>query len=290
MIKYLFIFSLILFSQDHEIMILGTAQDAGFPHLNCNKEHCKNQYSKKQKEPVSSIAIIDKTNNKFVLLDASPDLPQQCRMVSEYIGKEDHFPEAIFLTHAHIGHYTGLMYLGRESANAKNVEVYCGPRMKQFLSSNGPWDQLLKINNIDLKDINENLFKITPLLVPHRDEYSETYGFIIDLGDTKALYLPDIDKWSRWDIDIRELIKEVDYAFIDGTFYKNEEIPGRDMSEIPHPFIEESIELFQDLSNEEKDKIYFIHLNHTNPLLWDDEAIKELESKGFHVAKTGMVF
>jgi hypothetical protein len=77
-IKFFLIVPLLIFSQEYELMILGTAQDAGFPHLNCNTDHCTTQSLNNQKEPVSSLAILDKTNKSFVLLDASPDLSDQC--------------------------------------------------------------------------------------------------------------------------------------------------------------------------------------------------------------------
>ena len=78
---------------------------------------------------------------------------------------------------------------------------------------------------------------------------------------------------------------------MDGTFYDQKEINNRDMSEIPHPFIIESLDLFSKLSKAEKEKIYFIHLNHTNPVL--DKESKEYEnvvSKGFNIAEIDMEF
>ena len=103
------------------------------------------------------------------------------------------------------------------------------------------------------------------------------------------IFIPDIDKWDRWDKDISEIISKVDYAFLDATFYKNGEIK-RDMSEIPHPFVEESMHLFSNLSANDKKKIHFIHFNHTNPLLIEgSDAQKEVSDKGFNLAKEGQI-
>ena len=191
-----------------------------------------------------------------------------------------------------MGHYSGLLNLGRESFNSRSVPLFVMPKMHEFISSNGPWDQLVKLKNVELKNIynqkeeplEENL-SIIPLLVPHRDEYSETVGYKIIGPNKTALFIPDIDKWEKWQTSILDLIKEVDYAFLDGTFYDSEEINHRDISEIPHPFIVESLELFKDLNILDKKKIYFIHLNHTNPAL-DKSSIpfKNIISKGFNVA------
>jgi len=172
------------------------------------------------------------------------------------------------------------------------------PKMGEFISSNGPWDQLVKLKNVELNNIfnekeealEENL-SIIPLLVPHRDEYSETVGYKIIGPNKTALFIPDIDKWEKWQTSILDLIKEVDYAFLDGTFYDSEEINHRDISEIPHPFIVESLELFKDLNISDKKKIYFIHLNHTNPALDKSSApFKNIISKGFNVADLNMEF
>ena len=106
----------------------------------------------------------------------------------------------------------------------------------------------------------------------------------------KLLFIPDIDKWQKWDRDIREEIKKVDIALLDGTFYDANELPGRDMSEIPHPFVKESIQLFDHLPAIEKRKIAFIHFNHTNPLLKNNSAEKKLvEKQGMRVATEGAV-
>ncbi|MEM9820156.1 MAG: MBL fold metallo-hydrolase, partial [Bacteroidota bacterium] len=204
----------------------------------------------------------------------------------------------IFLTHAHIGHYTGLMHLGREAMGAKEVPVYAMPRMKTYLETNGPWSQLVDLKNIRLQALKtDSSFQLTPqlrvdaLLVPHRDEFSETVGFLIQSPNKKALFIPDIDKWHLWDRDILQLIRAVDYAFLDGTFFENGEIPGRDMSEIPHPFVEESMQLFDVLAAKDRAKVHFIHFNHTNPILqFNSEAQRMVQQRGYNIAKEGMLF
>ena len=87
------------------------------------------------------------------------------------------------------------------------------------------------------------------------------------------------------------MIKNVDYAFLDGTFFDEKEINNRDISEIPHPFIIESLELFNNLENIDKAKVYFIHLNHTNPVLnKNSEEYKRVILSGFNVAEPGTEF
>jgi pyrroloquinoline quinone biosynthesis protein B len=204
----------------------------------------------------------------------------------------------VFVSHAHIGHYTGLMYFGKEAASTSKLPLYAMPRMSNFLVKNAPWETLFAngnlelhpLRNLDRLPLGDSVF-IKVFKVPHRDEYSETIGYRIEGPTKSALFIPDIDKWQAWHTNISKLIAEVDYAFIDGTFYDGEELPGRDMSSIPHPFVVESMAYFTDLPQGEKEKIYFIHLNHTNPLLDPNSvATKKVEAAGFKVAREKMSF
>ena len=274
----------------YSVKILGVVQDGGLPHLGNNKTCCENI---QQNKYVTSIMLVNNENNESYLFDASPDINEQLNFMGDRI-KTD--LKGIFLTHAHIGHYTGLMYFGREALNSKSINVYAMPRMKRFLEDNGPWSQLVSLKNILIKEINNNSklsvdpnIIIQPIEVPHRAEFSETVGYIIHGPNKKLLFIPDIDKWYLWDKSIIDEIKKVDYALLDATFYDEKEINYRDISEIPHPFVIESLELFKNLKLKEKKKIYFIHLNHTNPLLHSDsDEYKNLISKGFNVANEGL--
>ena len=294
---YLFIFSF-SFSQKESfpyIVVLGTIQDAGSPHMGCEKSCCISLF--KNPDPnrkVVSLGLVDPSEKKYWLIEASPDFITQCRDLKT-ISKFEHAkcPDGIFLTHAHIGHYTGLMYLGKESYNSRGVPVFAMTRMKGFLIKNGPWSQLFKINNIKINNINHqeeiklsNNLSITPFLVPHRDEFSETVGFKITGPKKSVLFIPDIDKWGKWNKNLKQEIKKVDLALLDGTFYDSKEVKNRNVSEIPHPFIIETMDLFKEENNFEKSKINFIHLNHTNPLLDSNSAaFKKVKESGFNTAE-----
>lgn len=276
------------------IQILGVAQDAGFPQINCQKDCCKNLWSDKSlRKMVSSIGVIDQKSNQCFLFDATPDIKDQLNILQ----KNKYDLAGVFLTHAHMGHYTGLIHLGREAMGAKKVPVFAMPKMQAMLEENAPWSQLVKLENIKIQPLrNDSMIvlesiKVVPLQVPHRDEFSETVGFKIFGKNKTALFIPDINKWGKWERSILDEIKTVDYAFLDGTFYQNGEIPGRDMSLIPHPFMEESMAHFDALSKEEKSKVYFIHFNHTNPVLQkESKAREEVKKRGFQIAREGQFF
>ena len=311
-IKYFFIILLSVyslgcndFSQEKEnksseilLKVLGTIQDGGIPHMGCSKECCSNYFlSKKSRIGVSSLGVSNLKHNTNYIIDATPNINFQ---LIDLIGNADPSKKlnGIFLTHAHMGHYAGLLNFGRESLNSKNIPLYLMPKFYNFILNNGPWNQLVELNNIKLnkiynreKLILHNNLSFTPIQVPHRDEYSETVGYVIEGTNKKVLYIPDIDKWAKWEVSIVEMIKSVDYAFLDGTFFDEKEINNRDISEIPHPFIIESLKLFKELEESEKSKVYFIHLNHTNPVLNSESSeYKKVISAGFNIAKTGMEF
>lgn len=292
-ILVIFFIPLVAFNQEnstYSLKILGVVQDGGLPHLGSNKLCCENI---EEKRYVTSIMLINNENNESYLFDASPDINEQLNFMGDRIKKD---LKGIFLTHAHIGHYTGLMYFGREALNSKSINVYAMPRMKKFLEQNGPWSQLVSLENISINQINstskiaiDQNVTIQPIEVPHRAEFSETVGYKIYGPNKTVLFIPDIDKWYLWEKSIIDEIKQVDYALIDATFYDSKEVNYRDLSEIPHPFVVESMELFDSIKDEEKNKIFFIHLNHTNPLLnKDSDQYKFVKSQGYNVAKEGM--
>ena len=278
------------------ITVLGIAQDGGYPHIGCQKICCANYYNGKNKRKnVVALGLVDKENNQKWMFEASPDMHTQLAELEQNHLKKNTLIDGVFLTHAHIGHYTGLMYFGREALGKKNIPVYTMPKMASFLENNGPWNQLVSLQNIVLKKmqhdttivLNNNL-KVTPYIVPHRDEFSETVGYKIEGKNKSILFIPDIDKWHKWKYSIIEEVKKVDYAFLDATFLNQKEVK-RAMSEVPHPFIDETVNLFKNESIETKNKVIFIHFNHTNPALQVESLErKAIEKLGFKFANEGM--
>lgn len=286
------------------IYVLGIAQDGSYPQVGCKKQCCGKAWTNEVstsgesiKRYVVSLTIIDPESGDRWIIDATPDFKEQLKMMDRHFPPKDKYGiSGIFLTHGHIGHYTGLMQLGREVMGTQNIPVYGMPRMCDYLKTNGPWSQLVNLKNIDLKLLSadsaiqlNSRISITPFLVPHRDEYTETVGYIIQGPTYSVVFIPDIDKWEKWDRNIEDYIQKCDYAFLDGTFYNAEEIPGRNMKDIPHPFVQESMERFKSLPEQEKKKVYFIHFNHTNPLINLSDASSEVISNGFNIATQGMI-
>ena len=275
------------------IFVLAVGQDASFPQAGCYKPRCMPAWedSSLRQEP-TAIAVIDRANESSYLFEATPEFRDQLYRLQQEAAQP---LSGIFLTHAHIGHYTGLMHLGREAMGTRDMPVYAMPRMSAFLRDNGPWSQLVSLGNIELRGlqhmapVNLSTVTVTPFLVPHRDEYSETVGYRIQGPNRSAIFIPDINKWEDWDESIVEMVESVDYALIDASFFADGELGNRDMSQIPHPFVAETMALFEDSSLTVRDRIWFIHMNQSNPLLNSNtEQTRMVLENGFNVAREGV--
>jgi pyrroloquinoline quinone biosynthesis protein B len=239
---------------------------------------------------------VDDVSGQRFLIDATPDLASQLESLNA--GSRPRAPsdprrpvDGILLTHAHVGHYAGLMFLGREALAARGVPVYATPRMAAFLRANAPWSQLVALGHVELRELApESELALTPRLrltarrVPHRDELSDTVGFLVRGPRRALLYVPDIDKWERWERPLDAELDSVDLAFLDGTFLAADEVPGRSLAEIPHPLVGETMARLA-ARPALAGRVLFIHLNHTNALVWDLERRRGLAP--FRVARDG---
>ena len=285
------------------VKVTGTAQDGGIPHIGCFCANCQRAWNDpRHTRLVASLSLFDIVENKTFFIDVTPDVHEQTRMVRDRIDPENRIkkfqPDGILLTHAHIGHYTGLMFYGYEAQSTDRLPVYCSKRMGSFLSENGPWSQLVDRKNIQLEPmIPGKTFRLTPqitisaLHVPHREEYSDTLGYKIKGPARSLLYIPDIHDWNTWDRSIVDEVRDVDVALVDGTFFSPEELPSRDLSSIGHPFIVDTMKILKDVIGDRKTRIYFTHLNHSNLALDPTgEASKIVKKFAFGLAADGMEF
>lgn len=245
------------------LIVLGVAQDGGMPHLRCQQPPCIDaRAGRRPAEKVSSVGVVNRDLGAAYLFDATPDFRAQVHALTG-----GRVPDGIFLTHGHIGHYTGLMYLGKESIGAREAPVFATGRMAEYLAANGPWSLLVKDRNVVLRVIEPDQaialpggLRVTPFAVPHREEFTDTVGYLIEGPRKKALFIPDIDRWENWDRSIRELADQVDLAFLDGTFGSPADVGQRDITQISHPMMS----VTRDLLRGTRARLWFIHINHTN--------------------------
>jgi pyrroloquinoline quinone biosynthesis protein B len=304
------------------LRVLGTVQDGGLPHAGCWCDHCERARRDLQyRRFVSSVALLlpgETGIPQVFLIDVSPDIREQLHMLGDVrkassAGAGRDIVDGVFLTHAHIGHYLGLAFFGFEAMNTRDLPVSCTPRMAGFLRANGPWSQLVRLDNIRLREVapgapvdlpvvgNRYQVSVKPIQVPHRDEYSDTVGYVIRRTGSPAgsaaepgrtvFYVPDTEPWRNWKPSLAEVIEEerIDTLLVDGTFYSSSELPGRSVTSIGHPLMTDSMDLLEPLVRAARLTVYFTHLNHSNPVLDPaSAAARDVTTRGFHVAREGL--
>lgn len=272
-----------------KIIILGTSQDGGNPHFMCECPNCVQSQIKHIERYVSCIGIIG--DSKAFIIDATPDLPKQYNLFSKFLKTSNLQLTGIFLTHLHIGHYTGLIYFGKESISAKNFPLFSTKENLHFLQSNKPFFYLFERNEVQgftiepgIKLMLDKSLSILPFEVPHRNEDGNTLGFqIISKNSKKALYIPDIDYLTP---EVDKLVSESNLIFLDATFYKQTELMRQ--KQIPHPPMVETIQRY---GLQDKGKFYFIHVNHSNPVLdSESEEYNNVVKNNYEIASQGMFF
>jgi len=272
--------------------ILGIAQDGAVPHLGCQKSCCRTARERGIRLGPACAAVVDLSSGRKMLLEATPMIEEQLARLPA--AADPRLPvDRVLLTHGHVGHYAGLIQLGREVASSREIPVNCTQRMADYLRENGPWSQLVQLRQIvpipatpgqRMKIPEIPGLSITAIPVTHRGEFTDTVAWKIHGPGKTVVFCPDVDRWIPE--QLRELLHEADVCYLDATFYDGRELPGRDLSEIPHPPMVVTMELLKEQARACPGKFRFIHLNHTNPALFDEVIRDEILSRGFAVAET----
>lgn len=260
------------------VEVLGIAQDAGVPHLGCRCDRCEVARKSTEARRTASALLLESDGNRY-LFDATPDLPTQIAAV----------PDGVFLTHAHLGHLPGLLYFGREAADAADLTVYCTAGLADLIRENATFSALVAEDCIDLREVGDQStvaagnVDVTAKTVTHREAFpTGTLSYGIDGPHRSLYYVSDVDEWTE---DVIAEIARADVALVDGTFWSVDELDR--VAEVPHPPIRDSMDAFDDFET----RVIFTHLNHTNPVLDPDSPERErLEDRGYGVAAAGQRF
>lgn len=286
------------------VRVVGSVQDGGFPHAACQGRSCRAARSSQDERYVASLALVLPNSEKVYLIDATPDIREQLDLLADVRGNlpdgVDRAPlDGVFLTHAHMGHYLGLAFLGYEAVHTEQVPVFATPSMSRFLRDNGPWSQLVEKENIAVHEVSPGEaihlgdgVSVEMVNSPHRDEFTDTVGYLVRGPERRVLFVPDTDSWDRWTPSIEAWLELADVALLDGTFYSRHELPNRSIDEIGHPLVAGSAKRFTDTVTEgQSTRILFTHMNHSNPLLApQSRELAKLRALGFDIAEEGMEF
>ena len=111
-------------------------------------------------------------------------------------------------------------------------------------------------------------------------------AFVIRGPAGRLFFCPDIDSWQAWALDVRQVVAGMEVALLDGCFFSPDELPGRDLRQIPHPLVTDTVSRLSGLTCE----INLIHLNHSNPLLHEGPERAWLARQGFGVGYLGQTW
>ena len=293
------------------VLVLGTAQDGGLPQIGCGGEACEAaRTDPSRRRLVASLLLADPRTGARWLVDATPDLREQVELARGHPAtRVDEGPrpplfDGVFLTHAHMGHVTGLLQFGREVSASHDLPVFGSERLVAFLNEAPPYELLARAGHIAPLALQPGVPRplhaaadgrpdlvVVPLTVPHRDEFSDTSGFVIRGPTSSLLYVPDIDRWANGRETLLTWLAAVDVALLDGTFFSLDEVPGRDLRDVPHPPVSLTLELLADAPAALRAKVVFTHLNHGNPVADPTSAAAAaVRAAGMSVACEGDLF
>lgn len=280
-------------------VVLGILQDGGLPHPGCRCERCAEAYDHPERAGrAACLALVDARGERarVWLIDATPDLGRQLNDLAAALGPHPRrpdrlrHPDGIFLTHGHMGHVGGLPQFGPEAMAAESLPVYASAALAGVIQESAIWRPLM--SHLDWRVLTADApvalgpsLTLTPLAVPHRDEWDAgTFAFRIDGPSRSLLYVPDIDTWDAWS-EARAVVGSVDVALVDATFFSAAELGGR--PPVAHPLVPDTLAFF----GEDVVKLVLTHLNHTNPVLDENSPERVMINRaGASVAREGQVF
>jgi len=266
------------------LIVLGSAQDGGTPQLGSGAGVGAPRL-------VSSVAVV-MDDGTTLLADVTPDVKEQVARLGQVDAYQHRSSrnavDHITLTHAHMGHYAGLVQFGREAHNARALPTWVTPSMASYLAANQPWAALSELGHLAITsgfgpfDLGSGL-RIRLIPVPHRAEFTDTVG--ISIND-EVLFVPDIDSWEAWPEAETELARHR-VCLLDATFASLDEIPGRNLTEIPHPLVTDTVERFGHLATDRR--LILTHINHSNPIGDTNSlAAAVVRDAGFEIAADKM--
>jgi pyrroloquinoline quinone biosynthesis protein B len=304
------------------IKVLGSAAGGGFPQWNCNGLHSANVRAGRAgyKARLQSSLAVSADDEKWVLLNASPDIRQQINETPELHpsksdGKRNSPIKAVVVTNADVDHIAGLISL-RESQpftiygsdrvlatlNDNSIFNVCDPKTVPRLVLELDKPTRLEGAGFDL-GLTVEAFAVPGKVALFLEKEDANGNFGSREGDTIGLKVTDaktgksffyIPGCAEVDAPLAKRIRGADLIFFDSTLFTDDEMvsqglsgkTGKRMGHISISGPDGSIEALRPLNI--KRRIY-VHINNSNPILDENsEARKVVESAGWEVGFDGM--
>jgi len=302
-----------------KILVLGSGAGGGFPQWNCNCGLCSGQRRGTMRAAArtqSSIAV-SADGERWVLLNASPDLGQQLRSQPALHprGEPRHTPiEAVVLMDAQIDHVTGLLSL-REGPP---VELYCTPCVFEDLTSGLPilptlqhycgvhWHLLPVAGDDTIADFRIDALPglrlramaiagKAPPYSPHRNDpaVGDNIALIVDdvASGERLFYAPGLAHIGPCE---QLAMAGASCVMVDGTFWTDDEmvaagLVAKTAAELGHLPQSGPVGMVAALAPLPARRKVLIHINNSNPILDEDSVQRrELQRHGIEVAHDGM--
>lgn len=108
------------------ITILGVAQDAGYPQIDCGKTCCNAFYDgHEEKKLVSCLGLVDLENNKKWIFDATTDITQQLKNLRAHHLDNGNIVDGIFFNPCSHGALHRVDAIGQRSHECKRYPCFC---------------------------------------------------------------------------------------------------------------------------------------------------------------------
>lgn len=286
---------------DVRAVLLGVAQDGGRPHPGCRRPCCLRALSEPERVRHPTVLAAQDADGGLHLIDCSRAFVWQWDLLLRSLERTDPAappaPTSVTLTHAHLGHVDGLGLLGTEALDARDIRLHVSGPMAELIAATPAWRELVERGCLrpaayrsgEAVQLGRGL-RMTPIQVPHRDERADTHAILLAGPERRLLHLPDHDTWRQTlaahrAASVRQWLAslEVDIALLDGTFLDDNELPAARQRAVPHPAVSETVHRLGPREPTDPE-VVFIHLNHTNPLLDDDDPAHRLLTEHGHAA------
>jgi pyrroloquinoline quinone biosynthesis protein B len=305
------------------VIVLGAAAGGGFPQWNCNCQGCRRaRQNEDAVRPRTQASIaVSADGRKWVLLNASPDLPYQLRVHAmlhpSNEGSIRHSPlSAVVISSGDVDCIAGLLSL-RES---QPLAIYADDFVRDVIEGN----QIFQVLNrdlvkrlplpagpeVELLDVQGEALGLSVQAFPVAGKiplYQETSDDIRQLSSGKAViglsirgphnkrivYIPGCAAVTT---DLLHHIEGADLLFFDGTLWDDDEMiragTGRKTGKrMGHMSISGADGSMAALAGISVGKKLFIHINNTNPILCaDSPQAAAVQSAGWGITHDGMEF
>src|SRR6476620_3412273 len=291
-------------------IVLGSAAGGGFPQWNCRCPTCRLAWSgdvRVRPRTQASLAVTADSEN-WVLINASPDLPQQLRqskVLHPRVDTRGSPIKAVILTGAEIDQIAGLLSLRERESFA----IYGTPGTLAALAGNAMFGVLAPDvvkrqavapgTPVALPGgLQAELFTVpgkAPLYLEGENpqtavETDANVGVELSAGSARISFIPGAAAVTP---AVAERIARADVVFFDGTLFRDDEMiatgtgtkTGRRMGHMPIDGDGGSLAALTGVATR---RIY-MHINNTNPILIEGSPERRhVERKGWEVAEDGM--